>query len=53
MLNNTFEYKLHKIKIDKSENLIVLDITLNDVRMTLVNIYGPNNDNPNFFQNVL
>ena len=30
-----------------------MDITLNKKKITLLNIYGPNNDNPSFFLNIL
>ena len=49
MLNNTFEYKLYESKIDNTGNCIALDITIKEKRITLITIYGPNNDNPQFF----
>ena len=52
LLNNTFEYKLHKIKKGNDGNKLLLDITIQNKRLTLVNIYGPNRDKPNFY-NVL
>ena len=53
MLNNTFEYKLYESKIDNTGICIALDITKKEKRITLINIYGPNNDNPQFFLNIL
>ena len=53
LFNNTFEYKIHIMKSDKSGYFIILDITLNRKKITLINIYGPNNDNPSFFLNIL
>ena len=53
MLNNSFEYKLYESKIDNSGNFIALDITIKEKRITLINIYGPNNDNQQFFLNIL
>ncbi|CAG2205215.1 E3.1.11.2 [Mytilus edulis] len=33
-------------------NFIILDITIQDYRKTLAAIYGPNNDDPVFFENI-
>ena len=49
-LNNNFEYKLHRIKKDCEGNKLILDITIKDRRTTLINIYGPNRDTPNFYE---
>ena len=49
MFNNNFEYKLHSKEADLDGNNLVLDITINGKRMTLMNIYGPNRDSPEFF----
>ena len=49
MFNNNFEYKLHSKEADLDGNKLVLDITINGKRMTLINIYGPNRDSPEFF----
>ena len=52
LLNNTFEYKLHKIKRGNDGNKLILDITIQDKRLTLINLYGPNKDKPNFYREV-
>ena len=52
LLNNTFEYKLHKAKIDPEGNYVALDIEMAEKRITLINIYGPNRDTPAFYQNM-
>ena len=49
MFNNNFEYKLHSKEADLDGNKLVLDITINGKRTTLINIYGPNRDSPEFF----
>ena len=48
-VNNTFEYKVHNVKHDDNGNLLALDIEIHEYRITLVNIYGPNNDTPFFY----
>ena len=52
LLNNNFEFKLHKIKKDLDGNKIILDISILNKRITLINIYGPNRDCPNFYESV-
>ena len=53
LLNNNFEYKLNKIKRDSDGNLIILDIHLAGKNITLINLYGPNRDNPNFYAKIM
>ena len=49
LFNGNFEYKIHKIKVDTHGNYIVIDLTLQDHKITLLNLYGPNQDSPNFY----
>ena len=46
------ELSIHKQVIDEGGNFIILDITMFKQRLTLVNLYGPNEDDPMFFQNL-
>ena len=50
LLNNNFEQKVKKVKTDKNGNYILLDIDIQGKEITLANIYGPNEDNPNFYE---
>ncbi|KAK6173986.1 hypothetical protein SNE40_017347 [Patella caerulea] len=53
LFNNNFEYKLNKICKDTiSGNFIIIDIEVSQKRFILANIYGPNEDNPKFYQNI-
>ncbi|CAG2194572.1 unnamed protein product [Mytilus edulis] len=52
LFRNTFEFKIHGETIDLSGNFVILDITIQDYRITLAAIYGPNNDEPAFFDNI-
>ena len=47
LMNNNFEYKVERVKTDKNGNHII-----QGKRITLVNLYGPNQDNPNFYTNI-
>ena len=49
LFNNSFKYELHNSFKDEQGRFIILDCTINGQRFTLANIYGPNEDNPTFF----
>ena len=50
LFNNKIEYKVHSVQTDNVGNFILLRINIdNKFEITLVNIYGPNNDTPNFY----
>ena len=34
----------------KVGNILIVDITICNMRFTLVNLYGPNTEDPNFYQ---
>ncbi len=51
-INNDFEYKVCESKGDKDGNLLAIDIQINEHKITLLNIYGPNDDTPEFFEGV-
>ena len=53
LLNNNFEQKVKTVKTDKNGNYIILDIEIQGKDITLANIYGPNEDNPNFYENLI
>ena len=45
-------YELHDQKRILDNNALILDISFGAMRFTLVAIYGPNNDSPDFFDNL-
>ena len=49
LMNNNFEQKVNRIKTDKHGNYIILDMTIQGKQITLVNLYGPNEDNAQFY----
>lgn len=53
LINNHFEQKVNRIKTDKNGNFIVLDMTIEGKKITLVCLYGPNEDNPHFYENII
>ena len=52
-MKNSFEFQINQEIIDECGNFIILDIIIQDSRMTLVAIYGPNEVNPEFFKKVI
>ena len=50
--NNDFEFKIHRERKDCEGILLALDMTIEENKVTLINIYGPNNDNPDFYDTV-
>ena len=49
LLNNNFDFKIQKAVVDTNGNYILLLIKTFNIEILLVNIYGPNKDNPDFF----
>ena len=53
LLNNNFEHKVEKVKSDPNGNYIILDINIDGKKYTLVNLYGPNDDKPKFYKELM
>ena len=49
LFNNNFELKVLKTFMDNEGRYILCDMMANGKNITLVNLYAPNDDNPNFF----
>jgi exonuclease III len=52
LMNNNFDLKVRNIERDQTGNWIILDITMLDMDITLVCLYGPNDDRPDFYHQV-
>ena len=52
LFNNNFDFKVNKILKDKDGNYLIVNIMVSDKPITLINIYGPNRDNPDFYTSV-
>ncbi|VDI43475.1 exodeoxyribonuclease III [Mytilus galloprovincialis] len=52
LIKNSFTFTIHQEKKDQEGNFIILDMTIQDYRLSLVAIYGPNGDSPTFFENI-
>ena len=47
-----FQYQVDKMYMDVNGRFIIMDIKIDEKLITLVNLYAPNNDNPDFFVNI-
>ena len=53
IINSNFEYILHKTHSDPEGRFIILDLELPGImKFSLINLYAPNEDNPDFFINL-
>lgn len=43
------DVKIHKEITDTDGNFLILDVEMNNFRFNLLNLYGPNNDSPDFY----
>ena len=48
--NNYFHFTLHDKVTDLDGSKLILDIIINNKRLTSINIYGPNKDTPEFYE---
>jgi len=53
MLNNNFDLKINRTKSDNLGNYLAVDMTIDNTKKKYIYIYGPNEDNPTFFENIL
>ena len=52
LIRNSVAPKFHSLFSDPNGRFIIISVTINGLPLLLVNIYGPNNDNPNFFLDI-
>ena len=53
MIRKDLEYKIHSSSCDEEGTFVISDITIEGIpRLTLVSLYAPNNDSPQFFHNI-
>ena len=52
LFKNNFEFNICNSYRDQRGNTIILDIEIDKHRITLVNLYGPNSDEPSFYDDL-
>ena len=50
LINPNFSYSIQNYKEIITGRMQALDLVINDKEITIINIYGPNNDNAHFYQ---
>ena len=53
LFNNSFEFKVKKVVKDCNGNYLLIMMEMNNDDFLLVNIYGPNKDEPEFYTSLL
>lgn len=53
LVNNNCEFKSLNVIQDDSGNYLILDVEIEDIPFLLINIYGPNNDRPQFYSELI
>lgn len=52
LFSKEIDLQIHRKIVDDNGNFIIVDMTVYNQRLTLVNLYGPNSDSPNFFKQI-
>ena len=52
LFNNNFEYKVFACNIDENGNYLALSLETQGYKITLINLYGPSKDDPNFYEKI-
>ena len=52
LINNNFHCDTGQILTDPEGNFVIMELNLHTKKITLVSIYGPNDDKPNFYKNI-
>ena len=52
LINNNFDKEVTKVVRDPNGNFLILEMYIQKQKIILVNIYGPNEDKPQFYKNL-
>ena len=52
LINKNVDHKILNIDKDTNGNFLIIDLQLSNISCTLVTLYGPNQDKPEFFKNL-
>ena len=52
LFNNNIEFKVLNVAKDENGNKLILDVVIEGKTITLINIYGPNRDEPDFNEEI-
>ena len=52
LINNNFACDIGRVLTDPNGNYVILELNIQDKKILLVSLYGPNDDRPNFYRNL-
>jgi hypothetical protein len=52
LINSNFDPNVQIVQTDYQGRWIILNMLLDNKQIWLINLYGPNNDDPSFFENI-
>ena len=52
LINSNFDPNVQIVQTDHQGRWIILNMLLDNKQIWLINLYGPNNDDPSFFENI-
>ena len=53
LFSKNLDFKIHNHISDPERNYIICDVSVEDNKFTLINLYGPNKDTPLFSENII
>ena len=53
LIKSSCQHIVHNLIPDPGGRFVIMDVSFGDFRVTLVNLYGPNSDSPEFFKNII
>ena len=53
LISNNCQHEVHDIVSDSNGRYLIMDITIGEHRLSLINVYGPNKDDVNFYNELL
>ena len=52
LFGKNFDYKIGNVEKDNGGNLLCVSLTLDSLKIKVINVYGPNTDYPSFYKNL-
>lgn len=53
LFNNNFDFKVVEHIHDAEGNYVAIQLLMNEITYTVINMYGPNNDKPDFYEHII
>ena len=53
LFNNNFQFEINEVREDGDGNFLGLNMTVHSYQITLISLYGPSRDNPEFYKKTI